>query len=109
MKMMDRERVEGTQVTIGRRVNYRQGKATPSKKFAAEYTDHSGDQVSEHLGTQSKLEARRKAVAIQMRLDEGKPRIVESKISVNNLVESYFEAIQARGLAKKTQANTAPT
>ena len=104
MKLIDRERVHGTTVTIGRRVYYRDKKRHESKYYAAEYRDSLGRQVGENLGVTNKREARRKAIEIAKRIDEGTPKIVDTKLSISDLVASYFEMVQARGLAKKTES-----
>lgn len=103
MKLMDRERIEGTAITIGRRVHYRDGRMQVGRRFAAEYRDDSGRQVTESLGTTSRLEARRKALAIHARLEQGQPRVVERKITVEALADAYYAMVEARGLARKSQ------
>ena len=103
MKLTDRERVDGTPVTIGHRVYYRDGCKKVSKGYSAEYRDTTGKQVCEGLGTRSRLEARRMAVEIFTRLREGCPRIVETNLTVEALVEAYFNTAKARGLARKTE------
>ncbi len=103
MKLMNRERVDGTPVTIGHRVRYRDGSRKASKRYSAEYRDETGKQVCEGLGTRSRLEARRMAVEIFTRLREGRPRIVDSTLRVEELVEAYFQTAKARGLARKTE------
>jgi hypothetical protein len=45
MKLTERERVDGTQVTIGRRVYYKNKKQRISKRYAAEYRDLDGKQA----------------------------------------------------------------
>ena len=60
MKLEDRERIEGTDITIGRRVYYKDGGAVISPRWAAEYRELTGKQVCVNLNTKSKLEARRK-------------------------------------------------
>ena len=51
MKLMDRERVDGTTVTIGRRVYYKNAKKTVSTKYSAEFRDLNGKQCFEGLKT----------------------------------------------------------
>ena len=89
MKLYERERIEGTGITIGRRVYYRGGEASVSRKYAAEYRDGSGKQVSENMGTTSRLEARRKAMAIHVQLQQGQPRVVDR----NPLARRWFAAL----------------
>ena len=103
MKLTDRERVEGTEITIGRRVYYSGGQQVVSKRFAAEYRDDSGKQCCENLGSRSRLEARRKAIEIFSRLQEGKPRIVDSKLTIDQLADGYFSMAKAKGLAPKSE------
>jgi len=69
MKLQDRERVDGTSVTIGRRVYYQDSQTEVSRCYAAEYRDIDGKQVCRNLGTRSRAEARRKAVEIQQELE----------------------------------------
>ena len=103
MRLTNRERVEDTNVTIGRRVYYRKKTQVVSSRYAAEYRDPTGKQICESLDTRSRLEARRKAVEIFNRLREGRPRIVETKLRVDELIDRYFEVTKARGLAPKTE------
>ena len=64
MKLLDRERVEGMNITIGRRVHYRQKGPKVSAVCAAEYRDDLEKQRCDNLGTRSRLEARRMAISI---------------------------------------------
>ena len=102
MKLTDRERVEGTNITIGRRVHYRKKRRVESRLYAAEYRDETGKQVCESLDTRSRLEARRKAIQIFGRIEQGQPRVVEVKLTVEQLVDDYFSATKAKGLAPKS-------
>lgn len=104
MKLTCRERVDGTGVTIGRRAYYRGGKQSSSKYYAAEYRDDSGKQICENLGTTNLREARRRAIEIAQRIEAGQSRIADSKLSIDEIVDGYYELVTARGLAKKTQA-----
>ncbi len=104
MKLIGRERVDGTTVTIGRRQYYRAKKQITSRYYAAEYRDDAGKQTCENLGTTNLREARRKAIEIAQRLEQGKPRVIDTKLTVDEVVEGYFDMIKARGLAKKTEA-----
>ena len=65
MKLVDRERVDGTSITIGHRISYTQGKEKRSKKYSAEFRDLDGKQRSQGLGTTNKSQARRLAIEIQ--------------------------------------------
>lgn len=103
MKLADREQVDGTKVTIGRRMFTNHGKKGTSKYFSAEYRDDSGDQICESLRVTTKAQARRKAIEIAQRLERGEHKAADTKISVDELADGYFDMVQARGLAKKTQ------
>ena len=103
MKLEDRERIEGTNITIGRRVSYSGGETFVSPRYAAEYRDESGKQVCENLATESRLEARKKALAIFARLQDGRPRVADSRLGLEELVDGYFAAVKARGVAIKTE------
>jgi integrase len=102
MKLVERERVDGTQVTIGKRVHCRKGERAVSRRYAAEYVDANGKQTGESLGTSNRAQARRKAIEIQQRLDVGGERIVESRINVEELVDRYFDSVKAKDVAPKT-------
>lgn len=104
MKLVDREIVDGTKITIGRRVYYNYSVKKVSKHYAAEYRDDTGKQVCESLKVTTKSAARRKAIEIAQRLEQGESKIVETKLTVDKLIEGYFDMVKARGLAKKTQA-----
>jgi len=103
MKLADRERVDGTPITIGRRVRYRKTGEVVSRSYAAEYRDETGKQVCEGLGTRSKLEARRKAMEIFGRLRDGRPRVVEARLKIDELIDDYFKTAKAKGLARKSE------
>ena len=103
MKLVDREVVDGTKITIGRRVSYNQGNQKIGKNYTAEYRDDTGKQVSESLKVRTKAQARRKAIEIAQRLEQGQTKIVETKLTIEELIEGYFEMVKARGLAKKSQ------
>ena len=103
MKLLNRERVDGTNITIGKRVYYRNKIKRVSRGYTAEYRDATGRQVCESLGTRSCLEARRMAVEIFTRLQEGRPRVVDAKLKVEELIDAYFEMAKAKGVAKKTE------
>ena len=104
MKLENRERIEGTEITIGKRVYYRHRQRHVSRRYAAEYRDDSGKQVCENLKTKSRLEARRLALSIHSRIQDGKPRLVDSKLTVEQLTPKYFDTARAKGLAPKSEA-----
>ena len=103
MKLVDRERVDGTQVTIGRRIHYENGKQRVARRFAAEYRDAEGEQVCETLRTSNKADARRLAIEIQQRLDNGSDRVPEATVSIDELADRYFEAVKTKDVAPKTE------
>jgi len=102
MKLTSRERVDGTQITIGHRVSYANGKQKISRRYAAEYRDADGKQVCESLGTSNKSQARRLAIEIQQRLDSGLDKPSEATITIDDLAERYFDSVKAKGVAPKT-------
>ncbi len=104
MKMEGRCRVDGTEITIGRRVSKKGGKQSTSRTYSAEYRDDSGKQICESLGTTNLAEAKRGALAIHARLSEGRPRIAENKLTIEELITQYMLMVQVRGLAPKTEA-----
>jgi site-specific recombinase XerD len=103
MKLVDRERVDGIQVTIGHRVYYRNGKQRVSRRYAAEYRDSDGRQVCRGLGVTSRAKARRMAVEIQQELESGIERVLETNLHITDLVKTYFQAVQTKGVAPKTE------
>jgi len=103
MKMVNRERVEGTNITIGRRVLHRKAGEMKSRVYSAEYRDETGKQIAESLGTRSRLEARRKGIEIFNRLQQGRPHVVERKLKPDQLIDEYFAAAKAKGLAPKSE------
>ena len=102
MKLMDRERVDGTQITVGKRVYYKSGKKIIAAMFSAEYTDHNGKQLCRSLDTANIGHARRKAIKIQEQLEKGIEQTTPLKITVEELIEKYFEAVKMKGAAPKT-------
>jgi integrase len=104
MKLMDRERVDGTTVTIGKRVYYKNGKKTVSTKYSAEFRDLNGKQCSEGLRTTNKSQARRLAIEIQQQLEKGIEKTKPSNVSVEMLTKNYLEIVRAKGVAPKTVA-----
>jgi len=103
MKLKDRERVDGTRVTIGHRVYRYRGRPKVSRLYAAEYRNVDGAQVCRSLETSNRAQARRKALEIQHALEMGVERRVDSNVSIERLVESYLAAVKARGVAPKTE------
>jgi len=103
MKLTDRERVDGTNVTIGHRVYYQSKDPKTSKCYAAEYRDLDGKQVCRNLGTRSRAEARRKAVEIQQELESGIERVPDAHLDIKDLIDAYLQAVEAKGVAPKTQ------
>lgn len=103
MKLADRERVDGTQVTIGRRVAYVKGQQKPGRRYSAEYRDADGKQVCETLATTNRAQARRMAIEIQQRLDAGTDKVPEATILIEELADRYFESVKSKGVAPKTE------
>ncbi len=104
MKMAHRERIEGTQVTIGRRVYVRGGRERVSRCYTAEYRDPHGKQRSQPLGVNNVAQARRLAIEVQQRIDRGERRPVEPKLTVEELANRYYDAVEVRELAPRTLA-----
>jgi len=104
MKLINRERVDGTSITIGHRVFYKDGKQKTSSKYAAEFRDLDGRQHSQGLGTTSKAQARRLAIEIQQQLEKGIERTKPSNIAIEELIQNYLEITKAKGAAPKTVA-----
>ena len=103
MKLVNRERIEATNVTIGRRIYYRNQRRKVGRNYAAEYRDAIGTQICESLGTTSRAEARRKAVEIFNRLQDGRPKVVDTKLHLEQLFDDYFAVVKAKGVAPKTE------
>jgi len=117
MKLVNRERVDGTRITIGLRAYYtnksqrpktpndkdKKDKFRTSRSYAAEYRDLDGKQVCRSLGTRSKTMARRMAMEIQQQLEAGIERIPEINLLITDLVDKYLEAVKVKNLAKKTE------
>jgi len=103
MKLEERERIDGTSVTIGRRVYYSDGKRKVSRRYAAEYRDLDGVQICRNLITTNKSQARRMAVEIQQELETGIERVPEINLLITNLTKSYIEDTKVKGIARKTE------
>ena len=104
MKLVNRERVDGTQITLGKRVYYKDVKKITAKSFSAEYTDREGKQQCRSLGTKNIAHARRRAIKIQEQLEKGIESKSPSRISIEELTDKYLGMIKAKGTAPKTQA-----
>lgn len=108
MKMVDREIVEGTRVTIGRRVQVRRVSGDRvervSKTYSAEYMDVGGKRRILGLGVSNRREARRKAVGIQRELDLGQDRLKRTRVKMTDLAQRFAEFNANKGLAPKTLA-----
>ena len=102
MKLVNRERVDGTQITIGKRVYYKDGKEIVASMFSAEYTDHEGKQHWPSLQTKNIVHARRRAIKIQEQLEKGIEQPTPSRITIEELSEQYFESVKIKGAAPKT-------
>ncbi len=102
MKLMNRERVDGTQITIGKRVYYKDGRKITAAKFSAEYTDHNGKQLCRSLETANIAQARRKAIKIQEQLEKGIEQVAPSRLTVKELAERYIQTAKMKGAAPKT-------
>ena len=102
MKLINRERVDGTAVTIGRRTYRYKGKEKTCRHYTAEYRDSEGRQHIENLETSNKNMARRLAIEIQQRLEEGIEKPKPSRISIEELTQQYLTITQAKGAAPKT-------
>jgi hypothetical protein len=78
MKLHEQEKVDGTGVTIGRRVQTRRERGRTFERvtatFTAVYKDIDGRWRQDSLGTANRREARRLAIDIQQRLDAGKSK-----------------------------------
>ena len=103
MKLEERERIEGTDITIGRRVYYKDGATVISPRWAAEYREGTGKQVCVNLATGSKTAARRKALALHAKLEDGQPHVADARLGLEEIVDAYFAFAKAKGVAKKTE------
>lgn len=109
MKFFDKETVDGTRVVIGRRAQHRkvagQTVVKPSATYTAEYTDVGGKRRFESLGVTLKRDARRKAIEIQTRLDEGRSskRPKAGRLTMTDLIDRYTEHVSIKALAPRTR------
>ncbi|UYV13492.1 MAG: site-specific integrase [Phycisphaera sp.] len=107
MKLVDREVVDGTSVTIGRKVHYRNTADGPVRRVARAYSAvyaEAGSRRFQGLGTTNKREARRRAIEIQKRLDAGERRTPPSRTTIVQLIDRYEAYNRDRDLAPKTRA-----
>jgi integrase len=103
MKLEERERVDGTTVTIGRRVYYSDNNRKISCCYAAEYRDLDGKQICRNLGATSRSKARRIAIEIQQELETGIEHAPEINLLITDLVDKYLNAVKVKGVTKKTE------
>lgn len=109
MKLIDTERVEGTGVTIGRRVQFRshadgQRREEASRTYTAVYKDFDGRWRQDGLGTTNRREARRFALEIQHRIEAGRERPKAGTMLLGTLIDLYLEECRNRGLSPKSLA-----
>ncbi|MDX9911458.1 MAG: tyrosine-type recombinase/integrase [Phycisphaerales bacterium] len=109
MKFADREVVDGTSISIGRKVQFRTDHAgaraqRTSRTYTAEYRDAEGLRRFAALGTTNKREARRLAIELQKRLDEGAKLRVPGRIGIVTLIGRYEAFSASKGLAPRTLA-----
>ena len=102
MRLVNRERVNGTEITIGQRVYYSKGKEKICKTYSAEYRNFDGRQCYKSLKTKNKTQARRQAIELQQKLEQGIEITTPSKILITRLTDNYLEITKAKGAAPKT-------
>jgi hypothetical protein len=90
MKLVNRERVDGTDITIGQRTYVSNGKDKVCKTYSAEYRDSNGKQFIEPLDTTNKLMARRAAIELQQRLEKGIEQTKPSTITVEEINQAIY-------------------
>ena len=105
MKLIDKQVVEATKPTIyvGRRSykNKRTGEVRIAKPYWAEYFTH-GKQYQEPLGVSNKAAAIRVAYALAERLERGQQKVRDSRRTIEELANGYYDCCKGRGRAKKT-------
>jgi len=105
MKLIDKQIVEATKPTIyvGRRPykNKRTGEVRIAKPYWAEYFTH-GKQYQEPLGVSNKAAAIRTAYALAERLERGQQKVRDSRRTIEELADGYYDNCKGRGRAKKT-------
>ncbi|MFN0011721.1 MAG: tyrosine-type recombinase/integrase [Phycisphaerales bacterium] len=103
MKLIEPERVDGTGVTIGRRMQYRmiegQRIEKPSDSFTAVYKDADGRWRQDGLDTTNRREARRRAIEIQQRVESGRKRPQAEVVEFIPLIDRYETFCSDKGLA----------
>ncbi len=108
MKLIEPERVDGTSVTIGRRVQFRRVGARMMERrsdtYTAVYRDADGRWRQDALGTTIRREARRLAIEIQQRLEAGKARPAAGVVDIAALIDRYESFCADKGLAPKSLA-----
>lgn len=104
MKLVNRERVDGTEITIGHRIYTSEGKDKICRTYCAEYRNFEGKQCCESLKTKNKLQARRFAIELQQRIEKQIETPIPSKISIIDLITQYLEITKAKGVTPKTIA-----
>lgn len=83
------------------------GKQKTARTYSAEYRTDGGKQACESLGTNNKVQARRKALEIQQRLESGEERVIESSIQIDELIDRYTSSVKAKQLTPKTESKYA--
>lgn len=106
MKLHEPERVDGTGVTIGRRVQFRTIDGVRDERvsstFTAIYKDADGRWRQDGLGTTNRREARRMAIEIQQRLETGRTRPKTETLTLVEVIGRYQAECAAKGLAPKS-------
>jgi integrase len=108
MKLIDREQVDGTEVTIGRRViaTVEHGVRTESeiRTYTAIYKDVDSKWKPDALGTTNRREARRKAIEIQQRVEAGKSKPAPTVVALVPLIDQYETFCADKGLTPRSLA-----
>ncbi|MFO0834389.1 MAG: tyrosine-type recombinase/integrase [Phycisphaerales bacterium] len=108
MKLLDPERVDGTGVTIGRRVQFRVVGGVrlqkPSDTYTAVYKDIDGRWRQDGIGTTNRREARRRAIEIQQRLEAGRARPATAAVGLVEVIDRYESFCSDKSLAPKSLA-----
>lgn len=103
MKLFEPERVDGTSVTIGRRVQFRlvNGERTEkvSGTYTAVYKDADDRWRQDGLGTTNRREARRHAIEIQQRIETGRSKPAPNTVTLSTLIDRYERFCSDKGLA----------
>lgn len=108
MRLIDSERVDGTEVTIGRRVQYRRAEGKSIEKvsdsYTAVYKDADGRWRQDGLDSTNRREARRRAIEIQQRVESGRKRPQTDAVEFIPLIDRYETFCVDKGLAPKSLA-----